>query len=80
MTCNVKIECCIGRDSNTCFKNDPTESSGKTKVIIGIILVLCLITGLGIYFGIYYNNDFESQGIYTVYFNCQKNKYRLKLT
>ena len=59
----IKIECCKG-DSNYCFNNDQTESSGKTKVIIGIIFILFLITGLGIYFGIYYKNDFENQGIF----------------
>ena len=60
----INIDCCNGSDSNSCLKNDQTQSSGKMKLIIEIILILCLITGLGIYFGIYYNNDFENPGIF----------------
>ena len=48
----INIDCCNGSDSNSCLKNDQTQSSGKMKLIIEIILILCLITGLGIYFGI----------------------------
>ena len=63
----INIECNNSCNNNSCFNNrvgpnDPTETSGKTKIIIGVILILGLAIGLGVYFGIYY--DFENQGIF----------------
>ena len=64
----IKIECCNGNHDNSCLNNDPTKSSGKTKIIIGVILIIILglAIGLGVYFGIYYEKDFENQGIFNL--------------
>ena len=68
MNC-TNIECYNCCNNNSCFNNrvgpnEPTETSGKTKIIIGVIFILGLAIGLGVYFGIYYENDLKNQGIF----------------
>ena len=60
----MNIECNNSCYNNSCFNNDRPNSSGKTKIFIGVILILGLAIGLGVYFGVYYEKDFENQGIF----------------
>ena len=69
----MNIECNNSCYNNSCFNNDRPNSSGKTKIFIGVILILGLAIGLGVYFGVYYEKDFENQGIFYLSFIKIKN-------